>query len=54
MSRQLRSPQVMLLIDTSSVYGRELIEGIGRYAADMGLGRSTTKTGACSIRFRPC
>ena len=32
----LRSPQVMLLIDTSSVYGRELIEGIGRYAAEHG------------------
>jgi hypothetical protein len=29
----LRSPQVMLLIDRSSVYGRELIEGIGRYPA---------------------
>jgi LacI family transcriptional regulator len=26
----------MLLIDTSSVYGRELIEGIGRYAAEHG------------------
>ena len=36
MSRVLRSPQVMLLIDTSSVYGRELIEGIGRYAAEHG------------------
>lgn len=36
MSRLLRSPQVMLLIDTSSVYGRELIEGIGRYAAEHG------------------
>ena len=32
----LRSPQVLLLIDTSSVYGRELIEGIGRYAAENG------------------
>ncbi len=36
MSRRLRSPQVMLLIDTSSVYGRGLIEGIGRYAAEHG------------------
>ena len=36
MSQRLRSPQVMLLIDTSSVYGRELIEGIGRYAAEHG------------------
>lgn len=36
MARQLRSPQVMLLIDTSSAYGRELIEGIGRYAAEHG------------------
>lgn len=36
MSPRLRSPQVMLLIDTSSVYGRELIEGIGRYAAEHG------------------
>ncbi len=36
MSRPLRSPQVMLLIETSSVYGRELIEGIGRYAAEHG------------------
>jgi LacI family transcriptional regulator len=36
MSERLRSPQVMLLIDTSSVYGRELIEGIGRYAAEHG------------------
>lgn len=26
----------MLLIDTSSVYGRELVEGIGRYAAEHG------------------
>jgi LacI family transcriptional regulator len=33
---KLRSPQVMLLIDTSSVYGRELIEGVGRYAAEHG------------------
>ena len=36
MSHRLRSPQVMLLIDTSSVYGRDLIEGIGRYAAEHG------------------
>lgn len=36
MSRLQRSPQVMLLIDTSSAYGRELIEGIGRYAAEHG------------------
>ena len=36
MLRRLRSPQVMLLIDTSSVYGREVIEGIGRYAAEHG------------------
>lgn len=36
MRRPLRSPQVLLLIDTSSVYGRELIEGIGRYAAEHG------------------
>jgi len=36
MSRPLRSPQVRLLIDTSSVYGRELIEGVGRYAAEHG------------------
>ena len=36
MLRRLRLPQVMLLIDTSSVYGRELIEGIGRYAAEHG------------------
>jgi LacI family transcriptional regulator len=33
---RLRSPKVMLLIDTSSVYGRELVEGIGRYAAEHG------------------
>ena len=36
MSKSPRSPHVMLLIDTSSVYGRELIEGIGRYAAEHG------------------
>ena len=36
MSQWLRLPLVMLLIDTSSVYGRELIEGIGRYAAEHG------------------
>jgi len=36
MLHRLQSPQVMLLIDTSSVYGRELIEGIGRYAAEHG------------------
>lgn len=36
MFQRLRSPQVMLLVDTSSVYGRELIEGIGRYAAEHG------------------
>ncbi|NLF09237.1 MAG: substrate-binding domain-containing protein [Pirellulaceae bacterium] len=36
MLHRLRSPQVMLLIETSSVYGRELIEGIGRYAAEHG------------------
>jgi LacI family transcriptional regulator len=36
MSRLLRSPQVLLLIDTSSAYGRELVEGVGRYAAEHG------------------
>jgi LacI family transcriptional regulator len=36
MLKRLRSPEVMLLIDTSSVYGRELVEGIGRYAAEHG------------------
>jgi len=36
MCKRLRSPEVMLLIDTSSVYGRELVEGIGRYAAEHG------------------
>jgi LacI family transcriptional regulator len=35
-SLRLRSPRVVLLIDTSSIYGRELIEGIGRYAAEHG------------------
>jgi LacI family transcriptional regulator len=36
MSQPLRSPQVMLLIDTSSAYGRDLVEGVGRYAAEHG------------------
>ena len=36
MLQRLRSPQVMLLIDTSSLYGRELIEGTGSYAAEHG------------------
>ena len=36
MSQHLKSPRVLLLIDTSSVYGRELIEGVGRYAAEHG------------------
>ena len=35
-SPRLRLPQVMLLIDTSSVYGRGLIEGVGCYAAERG------------------
>ena len=36
MSQRLRSPEVMLSIDTSSAYGRDLVDGIGRYAAEHG------------------
>ena len=46
MSQRLRSPQVMLLIDTSSVYGRELIRGDrSPMPRSTGHGRSTTRTG---------
>lgn len=36
MARQLRLPQVLLLIETSRAYGRGLVEGIARYAEERG------------------
>jgi LacI family transcriptional regulator len=36
MSRHLRLPQVLLLIETSRAYGRGLVEGIARYAEERG------------------
>lgn len=36
MSRPLRLPQILLLIETSRAYGRGLVEGIARYAEEHG------------------
>ncbi|MDD4872546.1 MAG: XylR family transcriptional regulator [Kiritimatiellae bacterium] len=36
MKRKLKIPRILLLIETSRVYGRHLVEGIGRYAHEHG------------------
>jgi len=36
MKRKLQVPRILLLIETSRVYGRQLVEGIGRYAREHG------------------
>lgn len=36
MKQKLQVPRILLLIETSRVYGRQLVEGIGRYAREHG------------------
>jgi LacI family transcriptional regulator len=36
MKRKLQVPRILLLIETSRIYGRQLVEGIGRYAHEHG------------------
>ncbi len=36
MKRKLQVPRILLLIETSRVYGRQLVEGIGRYSREHG------------------
>lgn len=36
MKKKLHVPRILLLIETSRVYGRQLVEGIGRYAREHG------------------